>query len=121
MKSVATIHAKIGVAYPQEDVHRLVALVGPGQAARLLFTAQSIDGAEAADIGLVEFYEPDGGIEGVIEAVLGNARESLVELKRAIRLAAEGCRSDRGQDLRFDALLGGEVVAERLEALRRNG
>ena len=33
--------AKIGISYPQEDVHRLVALVGPGQAARLLFTAAS--------------------------------------------------------------------------------
>ena len=31
--------AKIGISYPQEDVHRLVELVGPGQAARLLFTA----------------------------------------------------------------------------------
>ena len=112
--------AKIGVGYPQEDIHRLVALVGPGQAARLLFTAQSIDGAEAAEIGLVEYYEPDGGIGALIEAILGNARESLIELKRAIRLAAEGCRSDSGQDLRFDALLGGEEVAQRLEALRRS-
>jgi enoyl-CoA hydratase/carnithine racemase len=116
----ATTPAKIGVGYPQEDVHRLVALVGPGRAARLLFTAQSIDGAEAAEIGLVEFYEPDGGIDALIEAILGNARESLIELKRAIRLAADGCRSDPGQDLRFDALLGGEEVAQRLEALRRS-
>ena len=33
--------AKLGISYPQEDVHRLVALVGPGQAARLLFSATS--------------------------------------------------------------------------------
>lgn len=117
----ATTPAKIGVGYPQEDVHRLVALVGPGQAARLLFTAQSVDGAEAAEIGLVEYYEPDGGIEALATAILDNARESLIELKRAIRLAGEGCRSDPGQDLRFEALLGGEEVAQRLEALRRRG
>ncbi len=28
--------ARIGIGYPQEDVHRLVSLVGPGEAARLL-------------------------------------------------------------------------------------
>ena len=48
--------AKIGIAFPQEDVHRLVALVGPGQAARLLFTAETIDGDEAKRIGLVDYY-----------------------------------------------------------------
>src|SRR5436305_1867224 len=36
--------AKLGISYPQEDVHRLVALVGPGQAARLLLGGQAIEG-----------------------------------------------------------------------------
>jgi enoyl-CoA hydratase/carnithine racemase len=117
----ATTPAKIGVGYPQEDVHRLVALVGPGRAARLLFTAQSLDGAEAAELGLVEFFDPEGGIDALSASILDNARDSLVELKRAIRLASEGCRSDAGRDERFDALLGGEEVARRLEALRRRG
>jgi enoyl-CoA hydratase/carnithine racemase len=115
----ATTPAKIGVGYPQEDVHRLVALVGPGRAARLLFTADSLDGPEAAEIGLVEYYEPEGGLDALVATLLGNARGSLIELKRAIRLASEGCRSDADQDKRFDALLGGEEVARRLEALRR--
>ena len=111
--------AKIGVGYPQEDVHRLVALVGAGQAARLLFTAESIDGAEAASIGLVELNEPEGGVEAVAAAIAGNSRDSLVDLKRAIRLASESVRVDAEQDRRFDALIGGPEVARRLEALRR--
>ena len=111
--------AKIGVGYPQEDVHRLVELVGPGQAARLLFTAESVDGAEAVRIGLAELVQPEGGADGVAAAILGNSPESLIDLKRAIRLASEGRRSDAGQDRSFDALIGGAEVGRRLEALRR--
>jgi len=102
--------AKIGVSYPQEDVHRLVALVGPGQAARLLFTAATIDAAEAIRIGLAELAGLDEA------AILANDPGSLAVLKRAIAL---GVRSDAGQDRRFDELLAGEALARRLEALRR--
>jgi len=105
--------AKIGISYPQEDVHRLVALVGPGQAARLLFTAATIDGAEAIRIGLVELEDSDES------AILANDPESIALLKHAIALAADGVRTDAGQDRGFDGLLGGEALARRLEALRR--
>ena len=105
--------AKIGISYPQEDVHRLVALVGPGQAARLLFTAESIDAAEAIRIGLAELAELDEA------AILANDAVSVAELKRAIALAAPGVRGDPEQDRRFDALIAGEALARRLEALRR--
>ena len=101
--------ARIGVSYPQEDVHRLVALVGPGQAARLLFTAGTIDGAEAIRTGLAELAALDEA------AILANDRASLAALKQAIAL---GVRSDREQDRRFDELIAGEALARRLEALR---
>lgn len=108
--------AKLGISFPQEDVHRLVALVGRGQAARLLFTGASIDADEAVRIGLVELV---GAGEGpLVEALLGNGRESLVALKRAIRLAAEGVRSDSEQDRQFDALIAGEEMKRRLAAIR---
>ena len=115
--SFAITPAKIGISYPQEDVHRLVELVGAGHAARLLFTAASIDGAEAARIGLVEFYAVDEA--ALVEAIIANDADSLIVLKHAIRLAAQGCRSDEGQDRRFDALIGGEALARRLEAMGR--
>ena len=95
------------------------AVLWAGQAARLLFTAQGVDAAEAARIGLVELVESDGGIDAVAKAILANASESLASLKRGIRLAAGGRRSDPGQDAAFDALVGGEELARRLEALRR--
>jgi enoyl-CoA hydratase/carnithine racemase len=104
--------AKIGLSYPQEDVHRLVALVGPGQAARLLFTAATIDGAEALRIGLADLGELDE------QAILANDPDSLAALKRGIGLAAQGIRRDSDQDGRFDSLIAGEEVARRLEAFR---
>ncbi len=106
--------AKIGLAYPQEDVHRLVSLVGPGQAARLLFTATSIDGEEAARIGLIELCEAGARIDLIAEAVVANAGPSLRTLKHAIRLAGLGQASDAEQDRCFDALASSDALASRL-------
>jgi enoyl-CoA hydratase/carnithine racemase len=112
--------AKFGISYPQEDVARLVALVGPGQASRLLLTALPIDAAEAARIGLVEIHSAD------LQAALGKIVAACVEaspashrvLKRAIALAVRGVAADPEQDESFDALFGAEDFARRFAALR---
>ncbi len=52
--SFAITPARFGISYPQPDLERLASLVGPGQAARLLYTAETIDAAEAHRIGLIE-------------------------------------------------------------------
>jgi enoyl-CoA hydratase/carnithine racemase len=116
--------AKLAISYPQEDVHRLVALVGPGQAARLLLSASAIDGAEAARIGLVDRYLADGfeeGLAALASAIRANDRASLATLKTAIRLATSGVRQHEEQDRRFDQLLGGEELARRLDSRKRPG
>jgi enoyl-CoA hydratase/carnithine racemase len=109
--------AKIGISYPQEDVHRLVALIGPGHAARMLFTAGKVYGGEAVEIGLADYHGPRE--KEAIEAIVASDAGSLKLLKRAITLAAADVRTDAEMDARFDALLAGEEVARRLEALRR--
>jgi len=112
--------AKLGISYPQEDVHRLVSLVGAGQAARLLFTAGSIDGVEAARIGLAEIYSekaPEAALE-LAQTIAANDADSLCTLKRAVRLAASGIAKDERQDRAFDDLFGSEALAERLKAHR---
>ena len=109
--------ARIGISYPQEDVHRLVALVGPGQAARMLFGGQMISGEEAKHIGLVETNMP--GEKALFEAILANDPESLAALKQAVACAGQALRCDPEADRRFDALIGGDAMAQRLEALRR--
>jgi enoyl-CoA hydratase/carnithine racemase len=108
---------KLGIGYPQEDVHRLVELVGPGQAARLLFSAQPIRSEEARQIGLVDDWLPNEAL--LVPAILANDRDSLAMLKEAIRRAAAGVWQDPEMDARFDALIAGEERALRLEALRR--
>ncbi|MET1111434.1 MAG: enoyl-CoA hydratase/isomerase family protein [Allosphingosinicella sp.] len=115
--------AKFGISYPQEDVARLVALVGPGQASRLLLGAAAVDCAEAARIGLVELFAADAGaaVDELAAAILANSGESIAALKRAVRLAAEGTRRDEGQDREFDALFGSADFRDRLAALRPRG
>ncbi|HEX8401143.1 MAG TPA: enoyl-CoA hydratase-related protein [Allosphingosinicella sp.] len=119
---LAATPAKLGISYPQEDVHRLVALVGPGQAARLLLSAGSVDGAEAERIGLVERYYPsDLEAEALILAgqIAANDPDSLRVLKRGIRLAETGLATDAEQDGSFDALLGSQALTDRLATLRK--
>ncbi len=112
--------AKFGISYPQEDVARLVALIGPGQASRLLLAAGSVDAAEAARIGLVELAPADASaaVEELAGAIRANSAESIAVLKRAVRLAASGVVRDEEQDRRFDAMIGSAEFAERLAAVR---
>jgi enoyl-CoA hydratase/carnithine racemase len=112
--------AKLGISYPQPDIARLVRLVGPGQAARLLFTGGTIDAAEAARIGLVEIVseDPDASAAALADSLLANSAASLAALKRGIALAAAGTVRDAAQDRSFEALFGGEDLATRLAAFR---
>ena len=114
--------AKLGISYPQEDVHRLLALVGAGQASRLLFGAAAIDGAEAERIGLVERLFAGNAAEETEKfaaAIAANDPASLRTLKRGVRLAEQGAASDAEQDRVFDDLLGSDTLFDRLEAHRR--
>jgi enoyl-CoA hydratase/carnithine racemase len=119
--SFAITPAKFGISYPQEDVARLVALVGPGQASRLLLSAGSIDAAEAARIGLVEILAGNAQEEAerIAVAVAAGSGASHRILKRGIGLAAIGIASDEIQDRDFDALLGSDEFGKRLAAARR--
>ena len=112
--------AKFGISYPQEDVARLVELIGAGQASRLLLGAGSIGAAEAARIGLVEQVAADveAAVGELATAFCANSGESVALLKRAIRLAGAGVARDEEQDRRFDALFGSPELERRLAALR---
>jgi enoyl-CoA hydratase/carnithine racemase len=109
--------ARMGISYPQGDVARLVALIGAGQAARLLFTGSAIDAEEALRIGLAEARLEEEG--AIVEAILACDPASHAALKRGLRLAAAGVAEDEGQDAAFDALFGSDALAERLAARAR--
>lgn len=110
--------AKLGITYPQEDIARLVALVGPGQAARLLCGATRIDAAEAARIGLVELVADDAmaEAEATARAMAALSPASLAALKRAVAHAPLG--HDPALDEAFDAAFAGSDFREGLLAFR---
>ena len=113
----AVTPAKMGISYPQEDVFRLVARVGPGRAAKLLFTAAAFDGEEAIRIGLADGRADE--LQSIVSDLLANDTASLATLKRAVGLATLGVQCDAGQDAEFDALIASDAFAARLEARRR--
>lgn len=108
--------AKLGLAYPQEDVARLVEAVGRGQAARLLFGAAPVDADEAARIGLVQQSVADAEAQAAVYAgaFRANARTSFAALKATLNL--DPGRFDPAQDAAFDAAFDGADLAEGLAA-----
>lgn len=108
--------AKLGIGYPLEDISRLRALVGEGQAARLLLTGARIDAEEAARIGLVELTGADAG--ALAAQIAENAPSSLAMLKSGLHLAWSGRTSDEGHDRLFDSAFGSAEFEEGFAAFR---
>jgi enoyl-CoA hydratase/carnithine racemase len=114
----AVTPAKLGITYPQEDVARLVALVGGGQAARLLYGATRVDAAEAARIGLVEVLADDARAAALVQAeqVAALSPAGLRALKRAVAQAPQG--HDPELDQAFDDAFAHGDFGEGLAAFR---
>jgi enoyl-CoA hydratase/carnithine racemase len=78
--------ARMAIGYPQEDVERLVSLVGPGWAARLLFTGDAIGAAQAEQIGLIEGLADETQTEKMVQSMLACDPGSIAMLKRGVGL-----------------------------------
>lgn len=91
--------AKLGVGYPHEATSTLVALVGPGQAAEILFSGRRIDADEAARIGLVNRvfpkHELDGAVDALAHEIAANAPLSHVAHQRSIHAAVTADPAER--------------------------
>lgn len=110
--SFAITPARFGISYPQPDLQRLAELVGPGQAARLLYGAETIDAAEAHHIGLVETIDASQPVGAdMIARIAGNAPYSLCALKATL------C-GRWGVDKRFDDAFSSPDFAEGWDAFR---
>ncbi len=111
----AVTPAKLGIGYPREDVARLAAQVGKGQAARMLFTCEIIDAIDAEKIGLIELRTEDAMplATAFADRIAANAPEAIRLLKRTL--------ADPGQqahDNDFEASFGGDEFGEGLAAFR---
>jgi enoyl-CoA hydratase/carnithine racemase len=107
--------ARLGISYPHRDIARLVALVGPGQAARLLLTGGRISADEAHRIGLVEItaHTAFGAVKTLAAECATASPASVAALKRSIAAA-----TPEEHDRTFEALFDGPDFLEGLAAMR---
>lgn len=89
-------HAKMGLSPAWGGLTRLVERVGPVEAARLLYTAEKIDAAEALRIGLCNEVVPKGSGRARaiarVSRIADNPRATVAALKRALREVREARR-----------------------------
>jgi enoyl-CoA hydratase/carnithine racemase len=113
--------ARLGITYPQPDIARLVALVGPGQAARLLLSGERIGVDEAYRIGLVEMKEHTAHhvAETLAEICAESAPSSVALLKSAIIAASGGNRDGEAFATAFERSFDSADFAEGIAAMRR--
>jgi enoyl-CoA hydratase/carnithine racemase len=91
-------HARMGLSPAWGGLTRLVERVGPLEAARLLYTAEKIDAAEALRIGLCNEVVPRGAAKASAVArvarIADNPRAAVAALKRGLREVREARRGD---------------------------
>jgi enoyl-CoA hydratase/carnithine racemase len=105
--------ARLGIVYPRQDVARLAARVGQGAAARLLFTAETIDAAEARRIGLAGLVTdaPDE----TVARIAANDPAALAALKHVLRTP-----HDPAHDAAFDEGFANPTFAAATAAFRKD-
>jgi enoyl-CoA hydratase len=88
---------RLGVAYPNDAVERLVGLVGAGEASRLLLTGERITAERALRIGLInEVVERDqleDRVDSVAASIAANAPLSMRAAKASVLAAVRGGRA----------------------------
>lgn len=89
---------KLGLVYPQPDTARLVDLIGPSAAKRLLLTAARMDASWALRVGLVDELvhddDLDAAVDQVVAQISGCAPVSIRAMKQTIAGALAGHRDE---------------------------
>lgn len=89
---------RLGIAYPNDAVERLVGLIGSGEASRLLLTGERIGADRALALGLVNEVVPRTGLETKVRALAESLTEhaplSLKAAKASVLAAIRGGRDE---------------------------
>ena len=111
--------AKLGLVYSLHDTKLLVDLVGQGQAKRMLFSGQLLEGTEAHRIGLVDILSENVADEAsqLAEVVASNSPQAVRAIKSIIRRILDGQPDDDASTQQlFSAAFGSEDFAEGVAA-----
>lgn len=77
--------ARLALGYPFDAIRRLISLVGPGDAKRMMFTAKSIDAATALRIGFVQEIADEDQLHETVNSlaadIAGNAPLTVKAMK----------------------------------------
>ncbi len=98
-------------------------LVGAARARELLFTAEAIDAAEAAKIGLVNRCVPDERLmaeaRNLAGAIAANSAFSIRMIKKGLRMAQGEASLETLMDFEVEACLACVSTSERQDSLKR--
>jgi len=88
--------ARIGIVYSERAIRGMVQALGPARTKELLFTADLVDAAEAADMGIVnavvEADEIDDYTADLASRIAGNAPRSLTASKQIVETVLDSDR-----------------------------
>lgn len=90
---IAFVQTRMGVSTAWGTVPRLCALVGPGVAGRLLYTARSLDTGEAKELGLIDDVVGSGSVLDTAlewaEEIAKGSPPAVAAMKRLVRATSE--------------------------------
>ncbi|WP_117590988.1 enoyl-CoA hydratase/isomerase family protein [Haloprofundus halophilus] len=96
----------LGIIPGGGGTQRLTRLVGPGQARKLVLSGELVDGAEAAEIGLVEEARPADELDERVADLVGKmASKSPLALARAKEALRAATRMDLDSGLAYESEL----------------
>jgi len=87
---------RLGIVYGLHSVKRLVSLVGPAAAKDILFSARSLDAAEALRIGFVNRVVPAGELAGDTYDYLAKVADNAPLSVQAAKFIVEAIAEDGG-------------------------
>jgi len=112
--SFAITPARFGISYPKDDVSRIMQLVGPGNAARLMYGCETITGTEAYRMGLVEIVDDSAELgREMLDRISLSSPSSLNDLKATMA-------GRWGVNNRFDAAFGSKDFTTGIESYKRD-
>ncbi|GJM36730.1 MAG: enoyl-CoA hydratase [Acidimicrobiales bacterium] len=84
--------ARLGLAYPQDALYRLIELVGPARAKLLLYSARVFDAAQAERMGLVQEVVAKADLEDHVSTVATQIARLAPLTHRATKLSVNSFR-----------------------------